>query len=84
LVKKSGIPRENHRPVASHWRTLSHNVVSNTPRRVRYLLVALIYVFFILYNCSLQFFYLSIFLTQIQYFQTSHLSVLTFSCISTM
>jgi hypothetical protein len=23
---------ENHRPVASHWQTLSHNVVSNTPR----------------------------------------------------
>jgi len=21
---------ENHRPVASHWRTLSHNVVSST------------------------------------------------------
>jgi hypothetical protein len=23
---------ENHRPVASHWQTLSHNVVSNSPR----------------------------------------------------
>jgi hypothetical protein len=23
---------ENHRPVASHWQTLSHNVVSSTIR----------------------------------------------------
>ena len=23
-----GVPRENHRPVVSHWQTLSHNVVS--------------------------------------------------------
>jgi len=27
LVKESGVPRENHRPVASHWQTLSPNVV---------------------------------------------------------
>jgi hypothetical protein len=27
LVEETGIPRENHRPVASHWKTLSHNVV---------------------------------------------------------
>jgi hypothetical protein len=26
---------ENHRPVASHWQTLSHNVVSSTPRHAR-------------------------------------------------
>jgi hypothetical protein len=25
-------PEKTHRPVASHWQTLSHNVVSNTPR----------------------------------------------------
>jgi hypothetical protein len=25
-------PREIHRPVASHWQTLSHNVLSSTPR----------------------------------------------------
>ena len=24
-----GIPGENHRPVTSHWQTLSHNVVSS-------------------------------------------------------
>jgi len=29
LVEETG---ENHRPVASHWQTLSHNVVSSTPR----------------------------------------------------
>jgi hypothetical protein len=26
-----GETAENHRPVASHWQTLSHNVVSSTP-----------------------------------------------------
>ena len=29
LVKETGVPGENHRPVASQ--TLSHNVVSSTP-----------------------------------------------------
>jgi hypothetical protein len=28
-------PGENHRSVASHWQTLSHNVVSSTPRHER-------------------------------------------------
>ena len=32
LVEETGGPRENHRPVASHSQTLSHNVVSSTPR----------------------------------------------------
>ena len=32
LVKETG---ENHRPVASHLQTLSHNVVSSTPRHER-------------------------------------------------
>jgi hypothetical protein len=27
LVEETGGPGENHRPVASHWKTLSHNVV---------------------------------------------------------
>jgi hypothetical protein len=31
LVEETGIPRENHRPVSSHWQTLSHNVVLSTP-----------------------------------------------------
>jgi hypothetical protein len=30
LVEESGEPGENHRPAASHWQTLSHNVVSST------------------------------------------------------
>jgi hypothetical protein len=30
LVDETGVPRENHRPVASHLQTLSHNVVSST------------------------------------------------------
>ena len=29
LVEETGVPGENHRPVASHWQTLSHNVVSS-------------------------------------------------------
>ena len=37
LVEETGVPWENHQPVASHWQTLSHNAVSSTPRlnRVR-------------------------------------------------
>jgi hypothetical protein len=31
LVKESEVPRENHRTAASHWQTLSYNVVSSTP-----------------------------------------------------
>ena len=27
LVEETGGPKEKHRPVASHWQTLSHNVV---------------------------------------------------------
>jgi len=27
LVEETGGPGENHRSVASHWQTLSHNVV---------------------------------------------------------
>jgi hypothetical protein len=32
LVKETGVPRENHRPAASHRQTLSHYVTSSTPR----------------------------------------------------
>jgi len=32
LVEETGVPGENHRPVASHWPTSSHNVVSNGVR----------------------------------------------------
>jgi hypothetical protein len=35
LVEGTGVPGENHWPAASHWETLSHNVVSNTPRHER-------------------------------------------------
>jgi len=30
-MEETGVPRENHRPVASRCQTLSHNVVSSTP-----------------------------------------------------
>jgi hypothetical protein len=35
LVEETGVPGVNHRPFVSHWQTLSHNVVSNTPRHER-------------------------------------------------
>ena len=31
LVEETGVPGEKHQPAASHWQTLSHNVVSSTP-----------------------------------------------------
>ena len=34
-VEETGVPRENHRVVGSHGQTLSHNVVSSTPRHER-------------------------------------------------
>jgi len=32
LVEETRLHGENHRPVVSHQRSLSHNVVSSTPR----------------------------------------------------
>ena len=35
LVEETIVPGENHRPAASHWQGLSHNVVLSTPRHER-------------------------------------------------
>jgi hypothetical protein len=35
FVEEIGVPGENHRPAASHRQSLSHNVVSSTPRHER-------------------------------------------------
>ena len=35
LLEETGVPGENHRPVASDWQTLSHNVASSTPHHER-------------------------------------------------
>ena len=35
LMVDTGVPGENHRPVASLKQTLSHNVVPSTPRHER-------------------------------------------------
>ena len=35
LVEETGVPGENHRPLASHWQMLSHDVASSTPRHER-------------------------------------------------
>ena len=34
-MEETRVPGENHQPAASHCQTLSHNVVSSTPRHVR-------------------------------------------------
>jgi hypothetical protein len=31
LMEKTGVPGENHRPAASGWKTLLHNITSRTP-----------------------------------------------------
>jgi hypothetical protein len=36
LVEETALPGENHRPAASHWQTLSHNVLSSTPHLTIY------------------------------------------------
>ena len=35
LVEETVVPGENHRPAASHRQSLSHDVVSSTPRHER-------------------------------------------------
>jgi hypothetical protein len=35
LVEETGVHRENHRPVGSHWQTVSHKIVSSTPHQGR-------------------------------------------------
>ena len=35
LAEETRVPGENHRPVASHSQTLSHNVVWSTPHHQR-------------------------------------------------
>ena len=36
LIGETGVPGENRRPAASHWQTLSHNVLLNTHCHERY------------------------------------------------
>jgi hypothetical protein len=33
LVEETDVPGENHQPVINHCKTLSHNIVSSTPRQ---------------------------------------------------
>jgi hypothetical protein len=35
LLGETRVPKENPRPAARHWQTLSHKVVSSTPRNER-------------------------------------------------
>jgi len=34
LAGETVVPGENNQPAASHWHTLSHNVISSTPRLI--------------------------------------------------
>jgi hypothetical protein len=36
LVEETEVLKENHRTAASHWRTISHNVVLSTLRHERW------------------------------------------------
>ena len=51
LVEENGKPGENHRSVASHGQTLSHNVVSSTPQHVEIMMTATNQLEYI-YMCS--------------------------------
>jgi hypothetical protein len=31
-MDETGVPGENHQPAASHWQTLSYNIVLSKPR----------------------------------------------------
>jgi len=35
IGRGTGVPRENHLPAASHWQTISHNIVSITTHLTR-------------------------------------------------
>ena len=51
LVEETRVPRETTRPVASHWQTLSHNVISSTPRHEKESLDNLVvFYYFILFK----------------------------------
>ena len=39
FVEETGVLGENHQPIGSHGQTLSHNVVSSTPRHERLIIV---------------------------------------------
>jgi hypothetical protein len=45
LVKETGVPSENHRLVASHWQTLSHNDVSSALRHFASIFFAYLWSF---------------------------------------
>jgi len=40
LMEETGGPEEKHRPVASHWQTLSHNVVHPALVEIRTYMIA--------------------------------------------
>jgi len=44
LVEETEVPRENHWTAASHWQTLSHNVISSTPHHEQDLITTLMVI----------------------------------------
>jgi hypothetical protein len=43
LVEEIEVPGENHRPAASHWQTLSHNIVHLALSAIRFNIIIGIY-----------------------------------------
>ena len=44
LVEETRVSGENHQPAGSHWKTLSHDFVSSTPRLSGFELIALVVI----------------------------------------
>ena len=44
LMEETGVPGENHRPATSHRQTLSHNVVSRTPKEFFFIISVILVV----------------------------------------
>jgi hypothetical protein len=44
LMKETGVPGENYRPATSHRQTLSHNVVSRTPKEFFFIISVILVV----------------------------------------
>ena len=56
LVEETGVPGENHQTSASHWQTLSHNIVSSTSAwaEFEFTMLVPIVVIGIYYICSIK------------------------------
>ena len=65
-MEETGVPRENQRPVASHWQTLSYNVVLEMKCHTLYMLYVQGWFFFFSYLTDLSYFPLKIVARKLQ------------------